>query len=221
MTPTDRTDAARGPVGLVLAAGGGRRFGGPKALARSADGTPWLHLAVRALRAGGCTRVLVALGAGADRARTLLPAGVREVTVPDWSEGLASSLRTALTSPHLAEAAAHTGASGAVVIPVDTPGLPAEAVRRLIAAGEVADHAAALARATYDGRPGHPVLLGRNHWAAIAAELTGDAGAGAYLRRHAAREIPCGDLWDGADADTPGPTGGSGNPDPHRSHRRV
>ena len=29
-------------VGLLLAAGEGRRFGGPKALARDADGTSWL-----------------------------------------------------------------------------------------------------------------------------------------------------------------------------------
>ena len=61
----------------------------------------------------------------------------------------------------------------------------------------------ALARAGFEGRPGHPVLLGRDHWAAVAAEAHGDRGAGPYLRAHAALEVDCADLWAGADLDTP------------------
>ena len=45
----------------MLAAGAGTRAGGPKALRRDADGVPWLHLAVAALRGGGCDPVLVVL----------------------------------------------------------------------------------------------------------------------------------------------------------------
>ena len=47
----------------MLAAGAGARFGGPKALAREPDGTPWVVLAVRMLKDAGCDLVLVALGA--------------------------------------------------------------------------------------------------------------------------------------------------------------
>ena len=51
-------------VGLLLAAGEGRRFGGPKALARDDDGTSWLLRAVQALRP--CSEIVVVLGAADD-----------------------------------------------------------------------------------------------------------------------------------------------------------
>ena len=49
-------------AGLVLAAGEGRRFGGPKAPA-VIDGERLVDRAVRVLRAGGCDPVYVVLGA--------------------------------------------------------------------------------------------------------------------------------------------------------------
>ncbi|MGC3002962.1 NTP transferase domain-containing protein, partial [Streptomyces sp. G35A] len=56
-------------TGLLLAAGGGRRLGGrPKALLPH-RGRPLVEHAVRVLRAGGCERVHVVLGAGADEVR--------------------------------------------------------------------------------------------------------------------------------------------------------
>jgi CTP:molybdopterin cytidylyltransferase MocA len=60
-----------------------------------------------------------------------------------------------------------------------------------------------LARATYDGAPGHPVLLGRAHWAGVLESATGDVGARDYLRAHPVREIPCEDVACGADVDRP------------------
>ncbi|OSP39920.1 4-diphosphocytidyl-2C-methyl-D-erythritol synthase, partial [Streptomyces sp. 13-12-16] len=62
-------------VGLLLAAGGGRRLGGrPKALLTH-RGRPLVEHAAGVLRAGGCTRVHVVLGARAEevRARARLP----------------------------------------------------------------------------------------------------------------------------------------------------
>ncbi|MWC00434.1 nucleotidyltransferase family protein, partial [Agromyces sp. MMS17-SY077] len=64
--------------------------------------------------------------------------------------------------------------------------------------------ASALARATYRGLPGHPVLLGRDHWAPLAAALHGDRGAGPYLVAQGALAVECGDLATGADRDRPG-----------------
>lgn len=182
-----------GLVGIVLAAGAGSRAGGPKAL-RADGGRPWVVRASQALRGGGCTRVLVVLGAASDEARALVAPGDDVVVAGDWADGLSASLRAGL-----AGAAEIPDAVAAVVTLVDLPDLPSTAVRRVSrgAAPEV------LRRAVVHGRPSHPVLLGRDHWPALAAELTGDAGANAYLRAHAADVVECGDLWSGLDTDTP------------------
>jgi CTP:molybdopterin cytidylyltransferase MocA len=183
-----------GICGIVLAAGAGTRFGGPKALARASDRRPWVQLAVDALTEGGCDEVVVVLGAEAAAAAELVPKHARTEVAADWAGGLSHSLRAGL--------AAAAGARAAVVIPVDTPELPATAVARVIAAAP-ADPADALVRAEYGGRPGHPVLLGARHWRALAAELTGDVGAGPYLARNGALAVECGDLWSGLDRDRP------------------
>lgn len=177
--------------GVVLAAGAGRRFGGPKVLARTPAGTPWVALAVQALRDGGCDDIVVTLGASADDALPLLPAGVRAVRVADWRTGVAASVRAALT------AAASGPAPAVVILPVDTPDATASAVARLARRAVPA----ALAYAAYDGSPGHPVLIGREHWSAVAASVRGDVGARPYLIAQGADAVECGDLWSGADRD--------------------
>ena len=106
--------------GLVLAAGAGTRFGGPKALAREPDGSPWIALAVRMLTDAGCDHVLVALGASADEAEALVPAGAAVVRVDGWREGLSATLRAGL------DAASALSADAVLVTPVDTPSAPSE-----------------------------------------------------------------------------------------------
>ena len=183
-------------TGIVLAAGAGTRMGRPKALIRAADGD-WLERATSTLLAAGCERVVVVLGAQAEAAQELVPthAAVLAVVADRWADGMSASLRTGL------EAA--TG-DAAVVTLVDLPGLPADAVRRVCAAPVTA---ASLRRAVYEGRPGHPVLLGRAHWGAVAAGLAGDRGAREYLVTHDVVEVECGDLFDGRDVDERPPAG--------------
>jgi CTP:molybdopterin cytidylyltransferase MocA len=178
-------------AGVVLAAGAGTRAGGPKALRRDADGVPWLHLGVAALRAGGCDEVLIVLGAEADAARALLPDGVEVVVADDWAVGLSASLKAGLHA---------LDADAAVITLVDLHGLPAEAVARILKSPV---DATTLRRATYAGRPGHPVLLGRDHWAAAAASAEGDRGAGRYLKAQGAELVELSGLWDGEDDDGP------------------
>lgn len=185
--------------GIVLAAGAGTRFGGPKALARDETGRPWIDRAVSTLSAAGCAPIIVALGAGAADAALLVPGGVTIVTVHDWAEGLSASVRAALA------VATSTDAAAALVIPVDVPELPASACRRVIAHAGEGDPCAALSQATYAGAPGHPVLIGRQHWPALTAGLAGDRGAGPYLRAQGAVPLECGDLWHGGDVDRPRP----------------
>ncbi|WP_345751955.1 nucleotidyltransferase family protein [Microbacterium rhizophilus] len=179
--------------GIVLAAGSGTRFGGPKAFARRDDGVPWLGLAVDALRAGGCGRVLVALSATSSAAAALAPADVTVVVIPDAADGLGATLRGALAQ------ALGADVDAVVILPVDTPGVAPSAIRRVIAEGRGSSDA--LVQATYRGRPGHPVLIGRDHVESLRVALSGDAGARGYLVSHGVREVDCADLWSGEDVD--------------------
>lgn len=183
-------------VGLLLAAGGGRRLGGcPKALLEH-RGELFVERAARALRDGGCTRVHVVLGATADvvRERADLP-GCVLVDNPDWREGMGSSLRAGLASLRA------TGAGAALVCLVDQPGIGAAAVARVRAAYR---SPGTLAAATYAGERGHPVLFGADHWDGIAASAIGDRGARAYLKEHAGAvaAVECGDVAEPSDIDT-------------------
>ncbi|CUR61215.1 4-diphosphocytidyl-2C-methyl-D-erythritol synthase [metagenome] len=177
-------------VGLLLAAGAGERFGGPKALARDTDGTSWLLRSVQALRP--CAEIVVVLGAEAERAAALLPMSVSRIRADDWTDGMGASLRAGL------QALGPTDHEAALVSLVDLPDVDAAVVARLLGAVTGAD---VLARAAYDGVPGHPVLLGRDHWDGVVASATGDRGARDYLAAHEVTLVECGDLATGADVD--------------------
>jgi CTP:molybdopterin cytidylyltransferase MocA len=182
--------------GIVLAAGAGRRFGGPKALAEL-DGERLVDRAVRVLAAGGADPVVVVLGA----AVVDVPGADAVVVNADWATGMGSSLAAGLAAPAL------DGCTAVLVQLVDQPGIRATAVRRLISA-----HAggADLAVATYAGERGHPVLLGRGHWAEIVAGASGDQGARAYLAAHPDHVLEVACDGDARDADTPDELAGRG-----------
>lgn len=180
--------------GILLAAGAGRRMGRPKALVRGADGEPWLIRGARVLREGGCDQVDVVLGAAAEEALPLLEGtGATAVVAADWAHGMSASLRAGLASVQ------GTDAVAVVVTLVDLPDVGADVVRRLL---EDPPGAGTLRRAAYDGLPGHPVVLGRDHWAAIASGTSGDRGARDYLASRAVELVECGDLAGGRDVDT-------------------
>jgi CTP:molybdopterin cytidylyltransferase MocA len=168
-------------------------MGRPKALVELA-GEPLVRRALRVLADAGCSPLLVVVGAAASDVRTVLPAGVECVEAPDWATGMGASLRAGL-------AALGAGtATSALVHLVDLPGVTSAAVARLVAGAGPAT----LRRAAYAGRPGHPVLLGRDHWAGVEAAAHGDAGARDYLRGHPALElVECGDVATPEDVDTP------------------
>jgi CTP:molybdopterin cytidylyltransferase MocA len=179
-------------AGLLLAAGAGRRYGMPKALV---DGGAWLRHAVAVLSQGGCDPVLVVVGAQADEVLPLVPESAGTVVAADWAEGMGASLRTGLDElGHSAPAQVQA----ALVHLVDLPDVEASVVRRLIALAS----ATVVARAGFDGRPGHPVLLGRQHWADIVSSARGDRGARDWLAgRSDLIVVDCSDLASGVDVD--------------------
>ena len=173
--------------GLVLAAGAGTRFGDePKQLADLA-GRPLLEWAVRAqCDARALERVVVVLGSTAARIREAVEFGRAEVVVcPDWDAGQSASLRFGLAQ--LADA------EKVVVTLGDAPLMTSAVIERF--AGEEPG-----TRAVYEGRPGHPVVLGSEQIARLT-KLDGDMGARKLLDGGPVIEI--GHICCGRDVDTP------------------
>jgi CTP:molybdopterin cytidylyltransferase MocA len=181
-------------AGVVLAAGGASRFGGPKQLAEL-DGLPLLEHALRSIEAvPAIERIVVVLGARADEIRAGVDFGRAEpVVCADWDEGQAASLRCGI------EAVA--GAEAAVLTLGDMPRITPQVIARFADLAE--EHGSlARARAVYDGKPGHPVVLGSAYFEQIAA-LRGDVGARDVLKAIGAVAIECSHLCSAADVDTP------------------
>ena len=179
---------------VVLAAGGGRRYGMPKALVEY-EGSLLVERAVGTAQAV-CATVLVVLGARAvDVWREARLDDVIVLANEDWETGMASSLRTGLRGLR----AWPVRVDAAVLLLVDMPGMTPEVVAR------VAEHASpdALAVATYDGVRAHPVLIGREHGAGVIDTATGDEGARRYLAAHDVVEVDCTGLADPTDLDVP------------------
>jgi CTP:molybdopterin cytidylyltransferase MocA len=195
-------------AGLLLAAGAGRRFGGPKALVQL-DGEPLVLRALRTLTAAGCAPVRVVVGASAEQVRALLPDPAQAVEAEDWATGMGASLRAGLASLERTERTERTEGTGqpaaALVHLVDLPWVGADVIARVTAHAS----AEAVARAAYDGVPGHPVLLGRRWWGEIAGAARGDRGARDWLATRADLTlVECGDLGSGRDVDRPGDLAG-------------
>ena len=181
---------------VVLAAGAGTRMGQPKGLLRTAAGEPWLLRATTLARDAGCDPVFAVVGARSDEVAALLPADspAQVVVATQWSKGMAESLRAGLASASASPAVA------CLILLVDMPDLPASVLHRMLEAHVSED---TIRQAVYNGRPGHPVLVGRAHWAALVRDISGDTGARAYLTAHGVDEIESSDLFDGHDVDAP------------------
>lgn len=153
-------------VAVVLAAGRSARMGRPKQLLLW-RGRPLVAHVLGAATAAGLERVVVVLGHAAGEVALALeaPPGARLVVNPDHASGQASSLRAGL-------GAAGPEADAALILLADQPEVRPDAIRAVVAAGR----REGIARARYAGRPGHPVLLGRDVWPELAG-LAGDVGA--------------------------------------------
>ena len=176
---------------VVLAAGEGSRFGGPKQLAEL-DGRPLLeHVLVAAAAVPALERIVVVLGARAEEIRERVELhGASVVVAEDWAEGQAASLRAGLT--------ALDDVDGALILLGDQPGITPAAIEAVLSHF---DGTRAL-RAVYDGAPGHPVVLPRALVPA-ALELQGNEGARELLEASGVRRIEVSHLCEPVDVDTP------------------
>jgi CTP:molybdopterin cytidylyltransferase MocA len=176
--------------GLILAAGAGTRFGEePKQLAQL-EGRPLLDHAIAAQCAvAELERIAVVLGAFAEQILERVDFKRAEPVICErWHEGQAASLRRGIE--YLTDGYA---VSRVIVTLGDQPRMTPEVIARFV--GEPPG-----TRAVYDGRPGHPVVLGPVQMRAIA-RLRGDQGAREVLQ--GGGTVECGSSGTSRDVDTP------------------
>jgi molybdenum cofactor cytidylyltransferase len=179
-------------TGILLAAGGSRRFGRDKQ-STVIGGLPMLTRAARLLLDAGFVMPIVVLGQRVAEHRPLLEGlPLRIVENPDTQSGMASSLVAALNV---------AGDCDAVVITVcDQPAVTAVHLRALVAAWQTTGNS--IVASSYAGTRGVPALFGATHFAELR-QLHGDRGAGPLLARHAESvhliPLPGGEI----DIDTP------------------
>jgi len=157
---------------IVLAAGTSSRMGRPKQLLPY-RGKPLLQHVIDLLPGLGLSDVVIVLGHQATEIASAieLPPGVRTIVNPDYASGQGSSLRAGL-------AAMTPDTAASLVLVGDQPGIPVEALRTVLDLRRPG--APPVIRASYGGKPGHPVLLDRATWSAVTLG-TDDAGARTWM----------------------------------------
>lgn len=157
----------------ILAAGAGRRLGGVAKALLPVDGRPFLEQIVNTACEVGFVDAVVVVGepfgdAVAAHANSL---GLRVVVNPDPGRGMASSVALGFAALSEGEADA------AWLWPVDHPHVTAATLRALVAA--LGTHEVAQPR--LDDRGGHPPLVARVVWPALAACTSVEGGARTVL----------------------------------------
>ncbi len=162
-------------VALIMAAGRARRFGGDKRLARLSGGETLLAATLAGTRHAFAERFLVISGHDAPGHRLAEAAGVGSLVAPRADQGLGFSIADA-TSELLRR---DLEAEALAVVLGDMPRVAATTYTRL--AGAVAP--GRIVRPGYRGRPGHPVLFGRDFWPALS-RLAHPEGARDVIAAH-------------------------------------
>lgn len=162
---------------IVLAADGRLVNGVPVQLVPH-DGHPLLELIVAQVLEWGAATSAVVLGAHAERIVSEIDLGSADAIInPEWREGTASSLRVGLD----AQLRGQSQASAALIVPGDTPDLPADLVWELVDRYRVDRPQAVVPKYRYEWGP--PVLVDSSVWARLMS-LEGDADALELLRAH-------------------------------------
>lgn len=178
---------------ILLAAGGGSRFGGGKLLAEF-RGKPLVCHALEAIWKSPVDGAFVVGGDLSEEMRKVVePYGFVVVENPEWERGQSTSVVAGLR-------AVGSDFDAAVVMLGDQPLVGAECVERLVRAFE---DGASIAVATYGGKRRNPVLFSRAVWVDVISSLDGDEGARGFMRgRGDVVEVPCDGIGDPSDIDT-------------------
>ena len=161
---------------VVLAAGSSSRFGSPKQLAPY-HGVPLLRHVVDAALASEAHSTFVVLGANAEKIKPIVERlKIRQVLNPDWSEGIASSIRAGIT-------AIPQDCDAALFLLVDQPKISTGLINEIIHTFETTQ--TRMVASEYGGAIGVPALFSRACFPMLLA-LRGDRGARQILESDAA-----------------------------------
>lgn len=152
---------------IVLAAGEGTRFGGPKAEAVLSSGKRFLDVVVRQAAEAGCDPVIAVVRPG-----TSVPSPARAVEARRSDPEPISSVRLGLA------ALANQGVEGTLLWPVDHPFVELASVLAVLDAARRTR--APVVVPTFEGRRGHPTFFHRDTF--LALMTVRDGGARAAVR---------------------------------------
>jgi molybdenum cofactor cytidylyltransferase len=191
MTSTKRIGA------IILAAGGSVRMGSPKQLLKF-EGTTLLRRVARSAIDADCDPVIVVTGSASKNVGEEFDGlDVHEIFNAQWPTGMASSIKVGIdeitrTDPDV---------DAVVMLVCDQPHVTAELLRLLITAYRSTTKKTIVA-SKYGEDFGVPALFDKKHFAELA-ELEGDRGAKAIIKKHA-RDAEFVDFPEGIiDVDTP------------------
>lgn len=162
----------RGIVGILLAAGSGKRFAGDKLMHVLPDGTPMAVAAATHLRAA-CPDTIAVLRPHQDTLASLLAAvGCEIVVCADADSGMGHSLAAGVR--------ATSDASAWVIALADMPFISTASHQAIVSSLELD---ASLAACSYQQQRGHPVGFS-NRWLNELLAMTGDQGGKSILEKH-------------------------------------
>jgi molybdenum cofactor cytidylyltransferase len=162
---------------LILAAGQGRRMGGPNKLLATINGKPLVRIAAEAAQASKAISLSVVTGHRAgDVEAALSGLSANFIHNDDHAEGLSTSLRVGIENLPV-------DIDGAIILLADMPGIDAPTIDRLIDAFDP-DQGGLLVVPTFNGKRGNPVVWSSRFFPALAA-VHGDTGG-----RHLIGENP-------------------------------
>jgi molybdenum cofactor cytidylyltransferase len=184
-------------VGLLLAAGAGRRFGGNKLLANLGDGRCVAEQSCARLRPAVDRLIAIVRPDATALSERLSAAGAEVYVCPNADEGMGASLSFGVRQT--------PDADGWLIGLADMPCVSSADSRRVAEALRAGAGIALPIAQDADGRPvrGHPVGFSHRFLADLSA-LSGDAGARALLEKYAADivTLPVDDVRTWQDVDT-------------------
>lgn len=184
-------------AGVILAAGASSRMGRDKALLPWRDGT-FLSAAIRALQPA-TELVIVVVGANAANLAPIADADAAFLTVnPNPQQGQFSSLRIGLRE------VLNYGRDAAIVTLVDRPPAEVETIQQIRAAFVGSDEQTWAVVPEYQGKHGHPFVIGREMIEAfLSAPVHSSAREVEHANQSHIRYLPVSDPLVVANVDTP------------------